>query len=101
MSGPSPVVDQTFDTILTHSWCPTRGTNSNTTALNGYHGKVSPPPPPLKTICLFPLCFQSAHSMDLDKLKGQLKPPGQSYSLVLAEGPSGLCLNPNIPQWAL
>jgi hypothetical protein len=32
--------------------------------------------------------------MDLDKLKGQLKPSGQSYSLVLAEGSSGLCLNP-------
>jgi hypothetical protein len=34
--------------------------------------------------------------MDLDKLKGQLK-PGQSYSPLLAEGPSGLCLNPRQP----
>jgi hypothetical protein len=39
--------------------------------------------------------------MDLDNLMGQLKAPEQSYSLVLAEGPSGLCLNPNSPQRAL
>jgi hypothetical protein len=41
------------------------------------------------------------HRMDLDKLKEQLKPPGQSYSLVLAEGPSGLCLYPDSLQQAL
>ena len=40
--------------------------------------------------------------MDLDKLKGQLKSPNQSYySLGEAEGPTGPDLNLDSPQWAL
>jgi hypothetical protein len=39
--------------------------------------------------------------MDLDQLKGQLKSPDQSYSVVFDENPSGFCLNPNSQQQAL
>lgn len=51
---------------------------------------------------IFSYCaFSQRLGVDLDTLNGQLKPPGQSYYLVLAEGPSGLCLNPESLQRVL
>jgi hypothetical protein len=41
--------------------------------------------------------FSQHYCMNLGKLKGQLKPPGQSYSMV-AEGSSGPYLNPDSQQ---
>jgi hypothetical protein len=55
-------------------------------------GSSSPPSNSRDKQPVFSCSSSQSHLVDLNKLKVQLKPPGQSYSLVLAEGSSGPCL---------